>query len=271
MKKLTVLLFTSLGISLGISLFGGAVALWAADFWQNKPFTSWDQKEAQKLLIDSPWSKRVSISLPSNPQTAGGKGGRGGRGGGGPAGGSADPGINGGAPPGIAETSGGGGRGGGGGGFGAGSSDTGVTQAPSLQLLVSFRSALPLREALAKLKYGAEAGTSPEAKKLVEDKQEYYIVQVAGLPVYVQPHDNDDKKGMLTQTLLSARGKDPLTAMDVQFSMDGRNVDAYFIFPRTTEFTVTDKDVEFDTKISGLTIKNRFSLKNMVINGKLEM
>jgi hypothetical protein len=267
MKKLTVPVF----VSLGISLLGGAVALWAADFWQTKPFTSWDQKEAQKLLTDSPWARRVSISLPGGPQNGGGGGGgkRGGRGGG-PAGESADPGITGGAPAGIAETGGGGGRGGGG-GFGAGSSDTGVTQAPSLQLLVSFRSALPLREALAKLKYGAEAGTSPEAKKLVEDKQEYYIVAVAGLPTYVQPHDNDDKKGMLTQSLLSAKGKDPLTAMDVQFSMDGRNVDAYFIFPRTTEFTVNDKEVEFDTKAGGLVIKNRFNLKNMVINGKLEM
>jgi hypothetical protein len=257
MKKSTVLLFVC------------GVALWAADFWQTKPFTSWDQKEAQKLLLDSPWARRVSISLATNPQSGGKGGGRGGRGGGGPAGDSIDPGIAGGAPgatPGIAET--GGGRGG---GFGAGSSDTGVAQVPSLALLVSFRSALPLRQALAKIKYGAEAGTSPEAKKLVEDKQEYYIVGVAGLPVYVQPHDDDDKKRILIQTLLSAKGKDPLTAMDVQFSMDGRNVDAYFIFPRTTEFTPNDKEVEFNTKVGGLTIKDRFNLKNMVINGKLEM
>jgi hypothetical protein len=268
MKKLTVLMFASLLIS----LFGGAVALWAADFWQTKPFTDWDQKEAQKVLTDSPWAKKLSISLPGNPQSTGkGGGGRGGRGGGGPAGESADPGISGGGAPGIAETAGGGG--GRGGGFGAGSGDTGVTQAPALPLLVSFRSALPLREAMAKLKYGAEAGTSPEAKKMLEDKiyQEYYIVAVAGLPTYVQPHDNDDKKRILIQTLLSAKGKDSLTAMDVQFSMDGRNVDAYFLFPRTTEFTANDKDVEFDTKVGGLAIKDRFNLKNMVINGKLEM
>jgi hypothetical protein len=263
MKKSTVLLF----VSLGVFLFSGAVALWAADFWQTKPFTSWDQKEAQKVLTDSPWAKRVSISLPTGQQSGGKGGGRGGRGGG-PAGESADPGISGGGTPGIAENAG---RGGGGGGFGAGGGDTGVTQAPSLALLVSLRSALPLREALAKLKYGAEAGTSPEAKKLVEDKQEYYIVSVAGLPVYVQPHDDDDKKRILTQTLLSVKGKDPLTAAGVQFAMDGRNVDAYFLFPRTTEFTANDKEVEFDTKVGGLAIKDRFNLKNMVINGKLEM
>jgi hypothetical protein len=53
--------------------------------------------------------------------------------------------------------------------------------------------------------------------------------------------------------------------------MDGRNVDAYFLFPRTTEFTVNDKEVQFDTKVGGLAIKDRFNLKNMVINGKLEM
>ena len=267
MKKLTVLLF--------VSLFMGVVALWAADFWQTKPFTDWDQKEAQKLLTDSPWAKRLSISLPGGGQqnAGGGKGGgRGGRGGGGPAGESADPGISGGGAPGIAENAGLGGRGGGGGGgFGAGSSDTGVAQVPSLQLLVSFRSALPWREALAKFKYGAEAGTNPEAKKLVEAKQEYYIVDVGGLPAYVQPHDDDDKKRLLIQTLLSAKGKDPLTAIEVQFGMDGRNVDAYFFFPRMAEFTVNDKEVEFDTKVGGLAIKDRFNLKNMVISGKLEM
>jgi hypothetical protein len=271
MKKLAVLPFVSLFFFLGM-LFIGTVALWAADFWQTKPFTDWDQKEAQKLLTDSPWAKKLSISLPGGgPQNAGGGkgGGRGGRGGG-PAGESADPGISGGGAPGIAESAGAGGRGG---GFGAGSGDTGVTQAPALPLLVSFRSALPLREAMAKLKYGAEAGTSPEAKKMLEDKvyQEYYIVAVAGLPVFVQPHDNDDKKRILIQTLLSAKGKDSLTAADVQFSMDGRNVDAYFLFPRMTEFTANDKEVEFNSKISGFTIKDRFNLKNMVINGKLEM
>ena len=53
MKKLTLLLFVS------------ALALWAADFWQTKPFTSWDQKEAQKMITDSPWAHKLSVAMPS--------------------------------------------------------------------------------------------------------------------------------------------------------------------------------------------------------------
>src|SRR5579883_3075313 len=108
MKKLSLLLFT-------ISL-----TLWAADFWQTKSFTDWDEKEVHKILTDSPWAKKLLVSLPMGGRGGGGvaggggnagAGGRGGRGG--PAGGNYDPGVAGGGAPGIAETAGGGGRGGG--------------------------------------------------------------------------------------------------------------------------------------------------------------
>lgn len=124
---------------------------------------------------------------------------------------------------------------------------------------------------MAKLKYGAEAGTSPDAKKLVEDEQKYYIVLVNGLPGDVQPRDNDGKQALMKACTLGAKGKEALTPADVQFQMDGRNIDAYYIFPRMNPFTVEDKEVEFDAKAGGLMVKQKFNLKNMVINGKLEM
>lgn len=266
MKKLTLLLFVS------------ALALWAADFWQTKPFTNWDQKEAQKVISDSPWAHKVSVPLAGGRGPVGGGGGDAGGGGGGgrgrsgPAGPNSDPGITGGGGGGIAESAGGGGRGGGfGGGGGGGGGGDAVALTPSLSLLVVAQSALPVRQALAKLKFGAEAATSPEAKKLVEDEQKYYIILVRGLPGYVQPRDNDAKQTLLKAITLGAKGKDALTPGDVQFQMDGRNVDAYFIFPRTSPFTVEDKEVEFDAKTGGLNVKQKFNLKSMVINGKLEM
>lgn len=257
MKKFTLLLF----------LF--SLALWAADFWQSKPFTSWDQKEAQKIITDSPWAHKLSVPMPGGRGPGGdaGGGGGGGKGGGrGPAGPNADPGIAGGGGGGIAET---GGRGGGFGGGGGGGDSVALT--PALSILVVCQSSLPVREALAKLKYGAEAATSPDAKKLVEDEQKYYIIMVGGLPGYTQPRGNESKQNLLKAVSLGAKGKDALIPADVQFQMDGRNVDAYFIFPRTNPFTVEDKEVEFDAKAGGLTVKQKFNLKNMVINGKLEM
>jgi hypothetical protein len=265
MKKVIPLLLTS------------SLALWAADFWLSKPFANWDQKEIQKILTDSPWAKKVSVPLTGRgggggafPGGGGGGGGRGGGRGGGPAGPSLDPGIGGGGGAGIAETAGGGGRTPNFGGGGDGGSDA-ASVTPAIQLFVRCQSALPVREALAKLKYGAEAATSPEAKKLLEGEQQYYIITIGGLPGYIQPRDEDAKQLLVKATALSVKGKDPVAAMDVQFQKDGANVDAYFVFPRMNAFVVEDKEVEFATKAGPLAIKQKFNLKNMVINGKLEM
>jgi hypothetical protein len=257
-------------------LFATALVLCAADFWQTKPFATWDQKELQKILTDSPWAKKVSVAMAGGGSRgggggadAGGGGGRGGRGGG-PSGPNSDPGIAGGGGGGIAETAGvsrGGGFGGGGGGGGG----EAPVLTPAMQVLVTWQSALPVREALAKLKFGAEAATSPDAKKLVEGEQQFYIIMVGGLPAYVQPRDQDAQQTLIKASTLGVKGKDPLTAMNVQFQMDGRMVDAYFVFDRAKPFTIDDKEVEFATHAGPTAVKQKFNLKNMVINGKLEL
>src|SRR5262245_12100097 len=62
-----------------------AACLWAADFWQSKPFTEWNEKEMKRMLENSPWARMVSISMGDpRPMASGGGGGRGrNRGGGG--------------------------------------------------------------------------------------------------------------------------------------------------------------------------------------------
>ena len=61
-----------------------AVGLWAADFWQSKSFTEWNDKDVAKMLTDSPWAHRVTISVGSlAPSGSGpGAGRKGGDGGG---------------------------------------------------------------------------------------------------------------------------------------------------------------------------------------------
>src|SRR5689334_16731678 len=99
-KKLSALLFLSV------------LCVWAADFWTAKPFTEWNEKEVQKVLTDSPWVGKVSMSGGGPPPAVpGGGGGGGGKrgGGGGPQGGD-----GGGADSGAVPGGGGGGFGGGG-------------------------------------------------------------------------------------------------------------------------------------------------------------
>ena len=53
--------------------------------------------------------------------------------------------------------------------------------APVTSLIVSWRSALAFRQAVAKAKFGDEAATSPDAKKMVDEEPKFYLVMISGL------------------------------------------------------------------------------------------
>lgn len=42
-------------------ILGAALALVAGEFWKDKPHTEWTAEEAQKLMSDSPWARRVQV------------------------------------------------------------------------------------------------------------------------------------------------------------------------------------------------------------------
>lgn len=248
LKKLPVLLFLC------------ALCMWAADFWTTKPFTEWNEKEIQKVLTDSPWTGKVTISggLSAGAPDIGGGGGRGGGRGGrnsGPQGDSttADPGID-------------GGGGGGGGGF-AGGGPSGVS------VMLLWQTALPVKQALIKRQYGAEAGTSPEAKAKLDHQDQVYVLTLIGMPRFTLGAAQGDKKAaLLDATMLTVKGKPPLKAADVQVSGAGRGGgNVSFLFPKTTAFTAEDKDLEFSSKFDQTPVKKKFKLKDMVFNGKVEM
>jgi len=247
-------------------LAAAAVSLWAADFWVAKPYTDWSMKEAQKIIGDSPWARRTDVPLEVRmpPASSQSDRGRGGRGGGGDIG-SADGGLSGGA--GLA-----GGRGGPG---GAAPNDGPMTQTASVLLI--WQTALPVKQALAKAKYGAEAGTSAEAKAFLEREEQYFVLNMSGLPANLaRAAEGDNKAGLLKLTSLSVKGKDPVAAMDVQISKREKAVDAMFVFPRMmpgspAPFSVDDRELEFSTKFDKTPVRYRFKLKDMVYHGKLEL
>src|SRR5579859_2148767 len=118
---------------------GCALTLLAEDFWLKKPYTEWADKDAARMLQNSPWAHQVTISLggPAVPNEGGRGGGRQ-RGGGGM--GEATPGamdtpnMNG------PNSRGSGGRGGGG--------EMEPAGTPSIQVTVRWQSALPVRQAM---------------------------------------------------------------------------------------------------------------------------
>jgi hypothetical protein len=244
-----------------------ALVAWAADFWEAKPYTDWSQKDIQKMMTNSPWAKQISVAVGpamgrgGAPNSPFGGGGRGGRGGAGPVTGDASTsaGGGGGAPPGA------------GGLRGDRTPDDSPVMVPAVRLLLRWQTALPVKQALIKAKYGAEAGTSPEAQKLLEREEQYYVLSVSGLPAYLAPKDDQARQAMAAASMLNVKNKDAVAAADVQFQKDGQNLDAYFLFPRKSAFSLDDKEIEFVAKLGPVTLKHKFKLKDMVFKGKLEL
>jgi hypothetical protein len=262
MKKFTFPVLTVL-------MFVAALTLWAADVWV-KPYTEWNDKDVQKIMTDSPWAKKVSVAFE-------GGGGGGGAGGGGKGGRTSGPQGSVGLDPGTDGNGGGGGGGGkgggkgGGGGGDAGGGAPGGGGVPETELIIRWQSAATVAQALVKAKYGAEAATNADAQKQLQPQEEFYVIWVAGLPGNMRPRDEDGKKALLAVTTLSAKDKNAIAATDVVFNAPGqsRSTDAHFLFPRKVAFSADDKEVDFATKFGKNAVKTKFTLKAMVVNGKL--
>ncbi len=236
-------------------LLGLGVCLWAADFWQTKPYTDWSDKDIQKIETSSPWSKQVPVSLEGGGGGGGGsKGGRRGGGGGDVDGSGSGSSMGGGNAHGVQEVPGGGGGSG-----------------PALTLTVSWRTALPVRQALAKQKYPDDVATSPDAKKMIEEDQKFYAIMVSGLPGRVLHGGDKMKESLLQNSSLNVKGRDPIPPTDMQVGGNEQRALLLFLFPKTTPLTLDDKEVEFSTKVGPITVKQKFHLKEMVFNGKLDL
>ncbi|MBZ5606628.1 MAG: hypothetical protein LAP38_00080 [Acidobacteriia bacterium] len=256
MRKLVLLLFT--------------VCLFGADFWQSKPFAEWSDKEINKMLTGSPWARSVSISLSAMTPPGGGRGGRGGRGGGGGGGFGGDDAAP--ARPGGDDLAGPGGGAPGGNIASRGDIGGGGGQAvPSLQLTVRWQSAMPMKQALVRRRFGAEAATSPDAKKFLDDNA-VYLIALAGLPAAMARFNSPEiKSAMKEKTTLTAKDKPPLHPVDVGVGPPGQQVEIFFVFPKTTEFTLDDKEIEFATSLGAIAVKQKFRLKDMLVNGTLQL
>jgi hypothetical protein len=231
-----------------------ALLLSAAEFWVSKPYTEWNDKDVKKMLSDSPWAKRTSVLSLEGP-TAPGVGGPGGGGKGGGKGGPGAGGDESGTP--LSEK-------------GGGAAAAAGVQMPSAEVVISWPAALPMKQAIAKSKYGKEVESSPEAKKLLEQPEQYYVIRVS--PLQFRGRTGDDfREALLKSAVLNIKGKDSIHAMDVQVNPHGGTLDLFFLFPRQRVLTVEDSEVEFSAKAGEVPLKQRFKLKDMVVNGKLEL
>jgi hypothetical protein len=149
--------------------------------------------------------------------------------------------------------------------------DDGQPGGTTQMLFISWRSALAFREAVAKAKFGDEAATSADAKKMVGEEPKSYLIMISGLSGRALRGGDKMKELLIPNTFLTVKGKDPIQATDVQAGGNEQRPVVVFLFPKTAPITLDDKDVEFSTKLGPIAVKQKFHLKDMVFNGKLDL
>ena len=237
-----------------------AVLVWASsDPWKDKPFQQWDEKDVQKVLSNSPWSKIVMIdaepgggavtpsSLPqTNPGTpgAGSGGGRGGMGGGS----SSSPSGGGGAVP-------------------ATGTDSSASQAP---FAVRWGSSRTVREAVLRSKVLSGKLTEDDAEQQLAQPAATYLVVISGQQM--EAFQAAEEAGVRAKsTLTTKKGKQKIEASNVEFQRgpDGKAIFAVVIsFPKRTatgEATIDadEKGAEFSCLPGRVSIKVSFDFSKM--------
>ena len=138
---------------------------------------------------------------------------------------------------------------------------------PQLRLTIAWRSALPMKQAEVRGQVGLNGTIPPETQQLLDRAESYYVVTVMGVPArYARALQN-----IKAETFLKRDQKAPIVPEESIAQQAGANLILAFGFPRTDAITLQDKDVEFVTKVGQIEIKKKFSLKDMLFHGQLEL
>ncbi len=238
-----------------IPLLVCATLAWAAQPWKVGDPNQWSKADAERVLADSPWAQSSSATFALAEE------------------------YN--RPPGPAIDIPEGGMAGSRGAT-DGKWDGGVGRAPGgppvLNVTVRWESALPVRQALARLH---ETAAYPP-----EQSSRDYIITVAGLVPggrYGTPQLNsrtgdgaDDVRnpeemieGVMRYSRLLPRGNAAIRPENVK--LDNSTGTLYLFFPRTQAVNLADKEILFETRFGSLSVLKKFRLKDMVYKGRLEL
>ena len=145
-----------------------------------------------------------------------------------------------------------------------------MTQA--VEIVLRWQTALPVKQAIARARFKDEAGSSPEAVKMLTRDEVYYVLSISGIP---------SRMVTLTPEVLKAgaqlviKNHPTIQAANVQVDPQQGMTNLYLIFTKQQAgghvITVDDKEVEVVLKAKPLDIRRKFKLADMVFDGKLEM
>jgi len=154
-----------------------------------------------------------------------------------------------------------------------------------MSAVVRWESAKPVQEAETRLqKLSASPDIKPaEPKPAANPFENHYVISVIGLRAAAGGRQggrswSDDggdagqlRDQLLTYTQLVMKNRAPLSPGDIKVkNRDGAN-EIQFFFPKTSPITKDNKGVTFKTTIGRLKVENKFDLKKMTRNKKLEL
>jgi hypothetical protein len=138
--------------------------------------------------------------------------------------------------------------------------------ATDTSVVISWRSALPLKQALVRSQIGLGGTVTPQARELLDHKETGYVVSVDGLPAKLA----GSTANIRVETSIKAGDKPRVGPEEGLAQPSGDTLVLAFVFPRTP-IGLEDKTVEFVTRVGAYEIKGIFNLKEMVFHGRLEM
>jgi hypothetical protein len=231
-------------------VIGSAFTVWGKDFWEDKPFTSWNEQEAMRILSESPWARTQSAmvaALRTGQQSSSSR--------------AKDlPSLR------SANTNSGGAL-----------SQAGVSFSPgdSVALFVRWYSSVRIRQALARLGQLKQNAPEAEVRKFVEAPVEDYEIAVTG-PVLDAFNELSLSDFQSKTFLTSKKNKGKKIALkNYTAPKDRKDGVALFSFSRTVEgnpaLSPEDEEVEFVTQANKISLKASFKLAKMVNDGKLDL
>ena len=241
---------------LAVSFLLFATLLFGADFWDHKLFTQWNADEVERILNNSPWAQWVEVqsasmamrsgsmraaqmgAAPVTPESVRGRGVESDMG-------NRSQGIRGRGPN-------------------AGS----LKPTPSIRIRFRWVSALPIRQAIAKQRFGDEAASSAEAARMIVQKPEHYILGITGLP-------RRYFGGLKERVQLRVKGSRPVEPLQVVGQQSAEEDEYYVFFGKAKDggrdLTAEDGSVEIVLKLDEATLRRRFKLGDMVYYDRLQI
>lgn len=235
----------------------------AADAWK-KDFMQWSQNDVERILSDSPWCKETLARFDAQIRKQHNDPGSG------ISVGATDP-VNGGMPagPGRSPVV----------GMSGPLDASAAAGMPSMNVTVRWESALPVKQALLRLKFGNQLPPESDPNYTLNSVEDHYIVAITGLVLpraKKKPGEDGSPQDRIRDEFLATgqlirRNKPALGASEVRVNPPEARDEVLFLFPKTDPISLDEKDVTFQTEQGAFEIRRVFHLKEMQYQGKLEL